>query len=392
MILVLFSAFSLPLGLAADSVFHSPRLLLTPQRAKRLSRDRERQTVRWASFENRVQTGANSPERGFELALYYAVTHDESRGREAVVWALAHPCERRQVALVLDWCSNLVSADERKKLAAPSCPSAPQDSTASFRDALFLKIAQDQDVGDYRADWQRILKRLTAGNHSGPEIYAVSEYLATIRTTQHVDLRQDSVQLFSLLPTEFLLALRPKQVRHPDWQIHVAALALVGLDPNLEGSQFLQGWAMEDGQTLHDGRGVAYEFLWADPYLPGIGYQNLDPWAYDASGGRLFARSNWEDDACWISISSSGATAENCPPNWKTSVQTFGHLTLVPISQNCYQAPNRRNDESVILWQNPPNQLFTFDQGKQQSTGQADAAGMWRLSANVEGKVCRANR
>ena len=38
---------------------------------------------------------------------------------------------------------------------------------------------------------------------------------------------------------------------------------------------------------IREGPGVAYEFFWADPYLPGVGYQNLDPWVYDRPGGSL---------------------------------------------------------------------------------------------------------
>ena len=31
---------------------------------------------------------------------------------------------------------------------------------------------------------------------------------------------------------------------------------------------------MEDPKMATDGPGVAYEFLWANPYLPGLGYHN----------------------------------------------------------------------------------------------------------------------
>ena len=75
----------------------TPKLLLTPQRLRRLQRDRERQTVRWLNFENRVESVPESPERGFELALYYAVTHDEKQGREAVQWALTLSAQQTQV-------------------------------------------------------------------------------------------------------------------------------------------------------------------------------------------------------------------------------------------------------------------------------------------------------
>src|SRR5581483_11602842 len=101
------------------------------------------------------QSVPDSPERGFELALYYAVTRDEARGREAIQWALAHRCEKRQVALVLDWCGSLANPDERAKLAEKStmtdCAQAGMAGTAfipSMRDKLFLQIAAGEDVDD----------------------------------------------------------------------------------------------------------------------------------------------------------------------------------------------------------------------------------------------------
>ena len=44
--------------------------------------DRQRQTPRWINFADRIENEPKSPERGFELALFYAVTGDESKGRE----------------------------------------------------------------------------------------------------------------------------------------------------------------------------------------------------------------------------------------------------------------------------------------------------------------------
>ncbi len=147
-----------------------------------------------------------------------------------------------------------------------------------------------------------------------------------MRSLNRTDLRESDPHFFSLLPKEFLLSLQPDQVEHPDWMAHIAALALVTLDPNLENSQFLQGWAMEDSQMLRDGPGVAYEFLWADPYLPGVAYQNMDPWIYDPAG-RLFARTDWEHDACWISVSPKWHNEQNCGK----SVTQFGTLTLTTL-------------------------------------------------------------
>jgi hypothetical protein len=171
--------------------------------------------------------------------------------------------------------------------------------------------------------------------------------------------------------------------------LHAAALALVALDPNLPASQFLQSWALEDNQTLREGPGVAYELLWADPYLPGVGYQNMDTWVYDEYG-RLYARSNWEANSCWIEISPQGVDQQNCPPNWQSETVAFGHLTLIPMTGRCVEIPHAANNESVLVWKLKPFQKMTYGKGKEQRTGAADAAGIWHPSAYVEDRACLA--
>jgi hypothetical protein len=340
----------------------APRLLLPPQRLRRLQRDRERQTVRWADFETRIHSVPDSPERGFELALYFAVTQDKKSGREAVDWALSRHCERRQFQLILDWCSDLMSEEERRKLAG-ACPTVDERATLS-----------SLQNGGYR---------------DAHVLYAACEYLMRVRAAQHTDLRQEASQFFSQLPVEFLLSLKPAQVEHPDWMTHVAALALVAVDPNLEGSQYLQGWAIEDRQRIREGPGVAYEFLWADPYLPGVGYQNLDSWTYNASG-RLFARTNWDADACWIAISTRGVEEENCPAGWRDKPGRFGSMILIPMTSRCQELPHLDANETAMLWRLKPNESVSYRDRKQQHSVRADAAGLARLSVGAEGKVCAA--
>ncbi len=226
-----FLAFSLSCLVSAQT---TPKLLLTPQRLRRLQRDQDRQTLRWTNFKNRVQSVADSPERGFELALYYAVTHDENRGREAVEWALAHHCDRRQAALVVDWCGGLLSQSERQQLAHASCEATPGNPADRVRDAFFSAVVREEAANT--DGWKDLLPWLEAGNFEhGDALYAACEYLACVRATEHVELREDAREFFSSLPAEFLLALKPGELEHPDWMIHIAALALVGLDPNLEG-------------------------------------------------------------------------------------------------------------------------------------------------------------
>lgn len=375
----------------AGATDHSPQLLLTPQRLRRLQRDRDRQTVRWINFDNRVQSAPDSPERGFELALYYAVTREEKPGREAIQWALAHPCDRRQVALILDWVDDLVLPDQTHQLAQATCPAARASRIEALRDELFFGISLGRNVEpseDLKTD---LLHPLENGDfQDSRQLYAAVEIIDAVRTTQRIDLREEDRQFFSALPTELLLSLKPDQIEHPAEMTHIAALALVSLDPNLSGSQYLQAWAIENRQMIRDGPGVGYELLWGDPYLPGVGYQNLEPWVYDPAG-RLFARADWNPDSCWIRIAKSGVEEENCPPAWRVKPIVFSHLTLVPITATCIFAPHRPSNEVTILWNVQPHQSLSFLESKKIVLAEADPAGMWRLPANVEGNVCIAH-
>jgi hypothetical protein len=48
--------------------------------------------------------------------------------------------------------------------------------------------------------------------------------------------------------------------------------------------------------------GAPYEFLWANPYQPGLSY-NLVPLVYhNPEFGKLFIRSTWDEDAIWFGL------------------------------------------------------------------------------------------
>lgn len=366
------------LNLAADEAAAppTPRLLVSAKLLRRLKRDRERQTVRWASFENRVKNVPDSPERGFELALYYAITADAARAKEAVAWAAAHPCERRQRALIQDW----VAAVSPAPCAAPASP----------RDQAFEAVVAGSDTAALAESAQArfVPQWAETGLTTSADLYSAIEFMTVLRANGGPDIRSAASQYFRNLPVEFLLSMKPDQVEKPDWQTHVAALALVSLDPNLEASQFLQGWAMEDRQILKDGPGVAYELLWADPYLPGIAYQNLDPWIYDESGARLFARSDWTANACWISISKAGPKSVNCPSGWQDHPAHFGSMTLLAMPLKCMDLPQQASRQSVVLWKLDPDQELVY-RDKKEIYAHADRSGLWHPGANIEGKVCR---
>lgn len=370
--------------LAVTGSEHTPSLLLTPKLLRRLQRDRARQTVRWLNFENRVQSVPESPERGFELALYYAVTHDADRGRQAITWALTHRNEARQAALVLDWAGDLMTPEQAQQLKAVRAQDA--------RDRLFLAVASDSfDAAQFTNLNAQLIQNLKGPGAVDPAtLYASVEYMMAYRTAAHIDLREADAAYFSRVPKLFLLNLNPEQIEHPAWMAHIAALALVTLDPNLESAQFLQGWAMEDRQMLRDGPGVAYELLWADPYLPGIAYENMDPWVYDPSG-LLFARTDWEPVACWIHITPTGFEQQNCDASKTTQPGRFGTLTLMRFPAKCTILPPHKNRETMAFWKLPPRAHLAYEMEGQKLSAEADAGGVWLVPNQSSGRVCLVN-
>lgn len=395
----------------------SPRLLLTAQQLKRLGRDRARKTERWTNLEYRINSVPESPERGFELALYYAITNDDKAGIAAVQWAQDHPGEARQVALVADWCRDKFTEPQRRQLltaalnesrkrAGPAAqPQAPLEPRY-YRDLLFLRtLLEPTFPGGYETWWNSVIDILARREGtwlSDPvQVYALCEIIEVVRENTRIDLRSDHLTVFQNLPSEYLLSLHPRQLETPSWQMRAAALALIGIDPNLASAQYVQGWAMEDPRVIREGPGVAYEFLWANPYLPGLSFYNLDPWAYDPHAGLLYARSSWEPDSCWIRISASGEGAgqsgsvaeENCPADWRNGPFEAGHLRLLPFQAGCLDVPKDPGALSVnalvyLAWGLKPNAKIFWMESKKTITTQADPAGMLRIPMKGEEKIC----
>jgi hypothetical protein len=79
-----------------------------------------------------------------------------------------------------------------------------------------------------------------------------------------------------------------------------AALSMVAYEGNSEETGFLQGWLINDNYMMVSPHGVPYEFLWANPYQPGLSYHYLPKVFYDPPTGRLVLRSSWDDDADWF--------------------------------------------------------------------------------------------
>ena len=82
---------------------------------------------------------------------------------------------------------------------------------------------------------------------------------------------------------------------------------MVAYDNNAEESQYLQGWLMHDHFTLRGSFGAPYEFLWANPYQPGLTFMHVPLIYHSSSSGHLFVRSSWDDDADWFGYFDGGA-------------------------------------------------------------------------------------
>jgi hypothetical protein len=369
----------------------APELLLTPRRLHRLKLDSQRQTQRWTALEDRVRNVPDSPERGFELALYSAVKGDDSFCHEAARWALGHRTEYRQSALVANWCEAAIDGDERMAILASRVPENSAKPFTAARDKLFMQVARGEaSRNSIRAQWAQLLPLIQRDPRVClPEFYALFEFLDVADKSFRVDLRQDDGHLFANMPSVFLLSLSTGELEKPDWQTRIAGLMMVSVDPNLQGSSFVQGWAMEDPKTTHQGTGVAYEFLWANPYLPGLGFYNMQPWVYDAPSGLLLARSSWDAGACRVSWFHKTSAFEGCLPDERTTSANFGKLTLLPIAQLCATVP-RQGSRTFILSNLKPGATVQWEEQKKKRSGTADASGLFLVSAEITGKVCEA--
>ena len=314
-----------------------PRLFLTSQRLRLLKRERDRDSMRWHQFALLVRAAAQMPEPGFALGLYFAVTGDTAFGKRAVDWALGPATDLRQLALVYDWCQPAMNAAQSKALAAKlrHLLDQPQPSAGitARRDRVLAAIALADDqqhseeglLRDTIQPWWR--KELAPKLASGvtvvahDELYALLELMHAIRDNTKVDLREDAPEYFKELPKFQILGNYPAPLAAPENEYRIpvykgsvepdvdraalaraAGLSMVAFDNNAFENQYLQGWLIQDRFMMQGTYGAPYEFLWANPYQPGLSYFQLPVVYHDAHTGTLFVRSNWEDEAVWFGL------------------------------------------------------------------------------------------
>ena len=316
-----------------------PRLFLLPPRLKLLRRETQRQALRWEQFQTLIAGNVAMPEPAFSSALFYQSSGDKDAGRRAVVWALdLKKTDLRQLALVYDWCQELLSEPENRALAErlkKAIAGAPTPRNLSnARDLLLAGIAvADQAPAESKAAIGAVLQKYWPANVVSPlakgkmpfprsDALALLEILHATRDNLNVDLRQSFPAWFKPLALEWLLTYYPTPWPAAENEFHIPAstdpvkdgapdlrtaalsraaeLALVAFDSNAPETQVLQGWLMNDRFLMRGTFGIAYEFLWANPYQPGLSYYHVPLVFRDDTLGSLFMRSSWDDDAKWL--------------------------------------------------------------------------------------------
>lgn len=354
-----------------------PRLILTQQRLRLLKRERERDSMRWRQFDLLVKGGASLPEPGFALALYYAVSGDATIGKRAVDWALAPSSnDLRQLALVYDWCQPILTPRQVAALRGKMAVGGGEFTRSfSARDYVFAMIATADDAAHpeeaplraiIQDGWRaKFAPGLANGQNPLPlsDFYGLLEMMHAIRDNLKIDLRADAPEYFAHLPVELVAANYPAPYRAPENEFRIpmyqgdtqpdltraalaraAGLAMVALDNNLLENQYLQGWLIQDRFSMQTPFGAPYEFLWANPYQPGLSYYHLPLVFHDPNSGALFARSSWDDDADWFGL-------------YAGSAELFhnGQVTVVnqASSGSSKPAPLQLGDASVVFGRPP---------------------------------------
>jgi len=415
-----------------------PRLFLRASRLRLLRRERERHSARWQQFEALVSGSAPMPEPGFAQALYHQVSGDRNAGRRAVAWALA-ASDLRQMALVYDWCQDVLETGERAQLMARiarrESETAALESIAAVRSRVLAAVALfDEEGADAGAPdppreeldravhtwWEgRLAPALAAGKAAVPreEAYAMMELLHALVDSARLDLRESAGAYFAGFPIEHLMGYYPAPYRMPEGDIYLGAtrhagppdieaavlsraaeLAMVAFDVNSPSTQVLQGWLMHDRFQMRTAFGAPYEFLWANPYQPGLSYYQVPLIYYDARLGRLYVRSSWEDDAEWFGLFDGVMQLFHDGKVTPYGSQAAAEPLLLDTAAICFASPDRRNsaawqlrlddEQAVFVVGLEPHRRYLVEVDDEEVLeGEADPAGILEVDDFPHGRA-----
>ena len=395
----------------------APRLLLTRQRLRLLQRERDRQSMRWQAFDSFLSADAPMAEPGFAWALYYKVARDPAAANKAVDWALGEDSDLRQLALIYDWCTPAMTKSQSDRLGqkierALDGP-APEDVRGNSARVLaaiaIADLAPDQSEAALKAvivKWWRgaIVPRLNKGDPAIPreQIYALYEMLHAVRDNLKIDLRESAPEYFKELPTDHLTGHYPARLAAPenDFRVPVyvrdgnpdvadavrsraAELAMVAYDDNALDSQYLQGWLMQDRFLMRGALGVPYEFLWANPYQPGLSYFQMPLVFHDPASGHVFARTSWDEDATWLGYFDGhlqlfrNGQVETLRAGATAKPMKVGGALIVP-SENKDSARFRADAEAIFVLNLVPHSAYDVE---------VDDEEMWEVETDAGGTL-----
>ena len=162
--------------------------------------------MRWNQFHLLMAGKAPMPEPGFAEALYDQVAGSAESGQQAVAWALGAGADLRQLALVFDWCQDILSEAQSKALAAKLARGIQQTrgdaSVSAVRSRLLAAVALSGHLPEVPEKefeqivhhwWQgEILPALNSGREGvkRDDMYALMEILHVVRDNFTLDLRE----------------------------------------------------------------------------------------------------------------------------------------------------------------------------------------------------------
>jgi len=219
----------------------------------------------------------------------------------------------------------LPAAKIQTALAKPASDVRGQSAHALAAIALADRLPDQGNaiLSEILQKWWRtqIVPGLAAGRPVLPaeQRYALYEMLHGLRDNLRIDLRESAAAYFKNLPLAHLTGHYPAPFAGPENEFLVpvylhdgnpdpadaamsraSGLAMVAYDTNALDSQLLQGWLMRDRFLMRGSLGAVYEFLWANPYQPGLNYDQVPLVFHEPYTGEVFARTSWDEDATWI--------------------------------------------------------------------------------------------
>ena len=245
------------------------------------------------------------------------------------------------------------------------------------------------------------------------EVFALFELLHAVRDNLNVDLRANAAEWFESLPGRRLLSYYPipyrgdkNEFRIPAFSgagepnvaraamSRIAELEMVAYDPNAVDDQFLQGWLMQDRFLLRDALGAPYEFLWANPYQPGLSYYHFPLIHHANPSGELFARTSWDDDAKWFGLVNGemqyfdAGKLTVLDPDQQSAPLEIGNAAIVVAKDPASYEDRRKQAGVLFILRMKPNATYEVKvSGEKTHETTADSAGAIEVELSDPAKV-----